>query len=97
MPSKAKTSNDLENIIISPEGTEERIEQEDIFRITLTQGGKFRLYHIIMRGGKRKESAISVHDNKDEAKKSLASGMMIHGGLELDPKNTIAMLLKNLK
>lgn len=79
-----------EREVISPEGIEERVVHEEAYRITLTGGGKYRVYH---QGGDGKWHSMRSHDSKDEAIKDMGTGMLITGGLHADPKKTLDLLL----
>lgn len=76
--------------VISPEGVEERLVEEFVFRITLTGGGKYRVYG---PGGKA-DRTMGIYGTLDEAKKDAGYGMPIFGGLIRDPEKTIDILLK---
>lgn len=75
-------------IHISPEGTEERIEVEHTFMMTLTEGGKLRVYH--------KGEPVSIHETREEANKGLGFIMGMTAGLIADPKGTVERLLDSL-
>ena len=79
--------------IISPEGLDERVEFEHTFRVTLTQGGKFRTYDI----SDTRTKSDSIHDTKDEAMKSIGFSMAMLGSLLIDPKRTIEIVLNSFK
>lgn len=79
-----------EREVISPEGVEERLIEEFVFRITLTGGGKYRVYG---PGGKETRT-MGVYDTLAEAKKDAGYGMLILGGLIRDPEKTLDILLK---
>lgn len=76
--------------VLSPEGVEERIEIEETFRITLTIGGKFRVY--LVHNGKA--DSIGVVDDLKRAKEQMGMAMLVSGGLITDPMKTIDHLLK---
>lgn len=78
---------------ISPEGVEEKIVIEDRFLITFTQGGKFRLYHIV----DDKVSRTDIHETYGEAAQSCATGMAIVGALKIDAEGTVGILIDGLK
>ncbi len=84
MTSKQETGADLRpsNEVLSPEGVEERIEFEIIFRLTLTQGGKVRLY--VVEGGETR--SIAVFENKERAMKKLGVLVALKGAMIVDPK-----------
>ncbi len=68
----------VERDIISPEGLDERVQVEYIFRATLTQGGKFRQYGLCYRDGKGEVTTpTGVGDTIEEAEGSLAMGMLV--------------------
>lgn len=76
--------------IISPEGLEERVEREETYRITLTQGGKYRTYHVV-RG--KKPMPVSTHETFEEARRSVAKGMVINGLMVIDAEKALKLLL----
>lgn len=80
------------NEIISPEGVEERVELEETFRMTMTQGGKFRVYHI--REGQT--NSVGIYDTREAARKFLGEGMMVFGAMLADPKKTIQLIIDEL-
>ena len=79
--------------ILSPEGVKERVEQEFTFRITLTGGGKYRVYHV----SDGKTQPMHTYDTMARAVKDMAAGMVLHGSMLHDPKRTIERVLKSLK
>ena len=84
--------------IIGPEGIEERLIEEISFRVTMTQGGKFRVY----MGTRQKDGSFDwtskeVCNTKEEAGKSIGLGMIIFGSLRRDPETTINAMLKGFK
>lgn len=101
MPSKTEEligSNGLAGVVISPEGAEEKLIRETIFRITLTQGGLYRLYSIHTdEDGEPKTQPISLHKSLPDAKKHIAQAMTMIGSLELDPRGTIDALLASIR
>lgn len=80
--------------IMSPEGVEEKIVYKELLWITLTGGGKFRVYAL---GSGDRLTSIGVFDDLDKAKEILAQAMMLAAGLMLDPERTIKTLLSGLK
>lgn len=80
--------------ILSPEGVEEKLIERWTFEITLTGGGKYRLYEC--KDGKDRHSGHIVGTLK-EARKSQARTMIMLGMLVDDPKATIDMLFKSLE
>lgn len=76
--------------ILSPEGVEERVEKEFIFRVTLTGGGKYRVY-MIQNGA---VSSHGVYDTLKKAEEAMNRGMFVLGSLFLDPKATIEALFE---
>ena len=80
--------------VISPEGVEERVEIEEGFRMTLTGGGKYRIYHLHSSGVAR---AMETYDNKEAATKAMGEMMGIFGMLMADPKRTMEALLSGRK
>lgn len=84
----------LESIIVSPEGLDEIIKREITFRITLTQGEKYRTY--IMSDGKPDQAGKSFSTMK-EAEKDVGITMAMFGGLMADPKGMIEVLMGSLK
>lgn len=77
--------------IVSPEGIEERVVNELVGRITLTGGGKYRIYIGISEPEEMR--SIAVADTEDEAKKKLGGALMMWGGLLVDPKRALAAIL----
>jgi hypothetical protein len=77
--------------IISPEGVEERLVEEWLFRITLTGGGKYRVYS----GSTAKPLPMDVHETLKLAREDLARGMALHGALVLHPEKILDILLKS--
>ncbi|MEL7111403.1 MAG: hypothetical protein AAGK93_00515 [Pseudomonadota bacterium] len=88
---KGMTEKRDENILISPEGVEERIEKTMTFQVTLTQGGKYRLY---MNLGDERNPDPKLYDSMEEAEKGLWGGMMMMGALKTDPEATLKAMLK---
>lgn len=82
------------NEIVSPEGVEERVIEEFVFRITMTGGGKFRLYLPV---GDGRIDATQIYDDEEKAKKEIGGAMMMFGGLLHSPKEVTGMLIKSLK
>ena len=101
MPSKLEiltASTDLKGIVISPEGAEEKLTEETIFRITLTQGGKYRVYMTKDdEKGKPDTSSMGLFDTLKAAQDHEAHGMAITGSLVMDRKGTIDALLGSLR
>ena len=78
--------------ILSPEGVEERVKLEMTYLVTLTQGGKYRLYYT--KNGER--IAGGVHDTIEGAYEAIGMRMGVIGALLNDPKGTIEMMMKSL-
>lgn len=79
--------------IISPEGVEERLVFETGIRITLTGGGKYRVYSI----GSTGTHSHNVYDNWAEAYTYAVKGLGIVSCMLFDPEGTIAEMLKTGK
>ena len=84
--------------IMSPEGVEESMVEGSMFFMTMTQGGKYRLYCAIVCPCGRPEHAhkvksLGVFDSKEQATKMAGTHMMLMGSCMLDPKGTVAFLL----
>jgi len=79
--------------IISPEGVEERVELEITFRMTLTGGGKYRVY---MEDNGKVVPNPTIFTDKESGEKSIGTAMLIHGGMMLDPEKTIGVILDGL-
>lgn len=78
---------------ISPEGVEEEIVTEFTFRITKTQGGKFRTYQGSTTHGKGPSTS---YDNRIKANKALGTIMTILGSSLIDPVDTAKFLVEQL-
>lgn len=89
-----KLPTDTPREIISPEGLDERVVHEETFRITLTQGGKYRVYHV---GNSGKAIPMGIHEALEPAKKDMGMGMTIVGALEVDAKRTLDAIFDILK
>ncbi len=76
--------------ILSPEGIEERLKREVTLQITLTQGGKYRIYGII--NGDRK--TINLCDTYEDAQVRMGEAAILLGSLLRDPKGTIETLVR---
>lgn len=79
--------------IISPEGVEERVIREAIFRVTMTGGGKFRGY-VIQDG---KVIPREVYDTKEKAFENIGGDMILMGGLLSNLKRTVEILMQAMK
>lgn len=86
----------LDNIVMSPEGVEERIEGEITFRTVLTQGGRYRIY-VINDGNVKSSHVCKEGQDRKQADKEVGEQMMLLGALFSDPERTIKMLLKGSK
>lgn len=75
---------------ISPEGVEEKIVYDKRFLITQTQGGKFRVYG--WDQSNRKYISIELKDDEKLAMSSCAAGMILAGGLIVDPDKIVEII-----
>ena len=80
--------------LISPEGVEEKVIHKEEYIITLTGGGKYRLY-TESTGNKRQD--LGVVDELGKAKENLGQVMMVAAGLILDPEGTIKAIIGGMK
>ncbi len=80
--------------ILSPEGVEERVKSEFIARVTMTGGGKYRVY--LSPDDSRPPEPIAVHNTLEDAKNQMAEAMILVGSLLRDPQKTIELLRKGL-
>lgn len=101
MPSKLEemtgSSNTLKGVVISPEGAEEKMIREVGFRITLTQGGRYRLYSMNTgEDGKMDAQPVALLDTLEGAKKHSANLMGTMAALEIDPRKTLDALFRHL-
>lgn len=79
--------------IISPEGVEERLIEEIIFRVTMTGGGKFRLY-----GGEQNAlRTLEICETEELAKTNIGKYMTLLGSLRFDPNGTLDMITQALR
>ena len=86
------TTEEIERTeIISPEGLDERVLEVHIGRITLTQGGKHRVYFEARGAGQEQRGPTINHvsDSLEAAQKQLAQIMLVRAGLTLDEKKTL--------
>lgn len=89
------TKKPPEKIIISPEGVEERVELEYTLRITLTAGGKYRIY--VPSGNFGECEPLQIAETLPEAKVKLGEKMTIVGMMLIDPVGTVNSLLASFK
>lgn len=75
-------------VLLSPEGLDEKIEAQTTFTVTLTQGGKYRVYH--------NDIACSVHDTLEDANGTSYRHMALAANLHLHPQATLDALLAAL-
>lgn len=80
--------------VISPEGVEERLVSEQVYQITLTGGGKYRVYNINNRG---KQAVIGIAETMDKAEMLLSSFLVVFAMMKIDPDAMIDYLMKNFK
>lgn len=81
-----------DQIILSPEGVEEKVVLVEGILITMTQNGKFRVY-IMCPNPEHTMHGIGVCDDKVAANKMGMSALAMTVGMELDPINTMRTLL----
>lgn len=79
--------------IMSPEGVEEKVKRETTFRITETQGAKFRIY--VKEGNNLK--AVSVVDDMAKALQEMGRVMMLMGAMLDNPEATIEILIQSAR
>lgn len=78
--------------IMSPEGVEEKLIEATCFFMTLTQGGKYRVYAAIVcpcnnpNHSHEARPVGRVHNTKDEATKAAGTHMALMGSAMLDPR-----------
>lgn len=75
--------------IISPEGVEERVIEEQGVRVTLTGWGKYRVYLT----SSDKVTSVRILDTKEEARKEAGMLLAVVGGFLSDPARMIDALL----
>lgn len=85
--------------IVSPEGVEERVVKEAVIRITLTGGGRFRVYADTWDGeaSRYHDSTVGVFDDQKSAEKAAGEHMILLGGMIARPQETIALLIDAMK
>lgn len=81
--------------IISPEGVEELVEHELGLRVTLTGGGKYRVYMI--KSGEDGPHTIGVYDKLEDAMRVAHDSLLIGCALFTNPEKTIKLLLSRDK
>lgn len=86
-----EATKEATNEILSPEGVEERVVFETGYRITMTGGGKHRIYLLT---NDRPPQPIKVVDTKDQAMKELGYHSMLMGAMINDPKAAIEALFQ---
>lgn len=79
--------------VMSPEGVEERVVHDGGFRITLTCGGKYRVYRL--ENGRA--VPLGLDDSLEGAKKSIAKMAILEGMLVVDPEQCSRMILRAMK
>lgn len=80
----------IEREIMSEEGVEERVKSETTLRITLTGGGKYRLYFV---DGDERPITVCVVDSLEAATKERAKMMVFTGSMQLNPQRTLDVFL----
>jgi hypothetical protein len=82
----------LKDEYLSPEGVEERIVDQRTYTITLTGGGKFRLY--FEEKGERRHS-VNVFETIEEARERLGYLMNMQGAMIIKPQMVISTILRD--
>lgn len=81
--------------IVSPEGVEERVLMQYGFRVTLTGGGKYRIY---AKGESEKDwRSLEIHSTIEEAKQALGRFVMFTGLLLTDPNEAMKTIVEAIK
>lgn len=75
--------------VMSPEGVEERVHQLNGGYVTLTQGGKYRVY--ITNG--KVTSTVRIVDTPSEAERTLFEAVAMQAMVCIDPKGFIEIML----
>lgn len=75
---------------MSPEGYEEKIVYDRRFFITQVANGKYRVYQ-------NDEPIGGLYDTVEKANRFTGTGMMVMGGLLVDPQKTIDHMIDTLK
>jgi hypothetical protein len=84
--------NLMKDVVLSPEGVEEKVVEVRTYQICLTGGGKFRVYY----GEKDCRHTVGIFDDINGARKRLGFIMNMNGAMIVRPDETIQMILKNL-
>jgi hypothetical protein len=84
----------LKDEILSPEGVEEKLLFEQTYQITLTGGGKYRVYYFDKRMGDRVPTGC--YDTLPEAREATGTHMNMQSCLILDPKKVINFLFEQI-
>ena len=88
-----KSPIQLEQDFQSPEGLDERVKQIQGFIITLTQGGKHRIY---LDNGKE-IVPVTIADTLEAAEKRVASMQAMFAGMVFQPERTMEAMFSSLK
>lgn len=75
--------------VMSPEGIEERVHLLNGGYVTLTQGGKYRVY--ITNG--KVTSTVRIIDTPSEAERTLLEAVAMQAMARIDPKGFIETML----
>jgi hypothetical protein len=84
----------LKDEIVSPEGVEEKLLFLQTYSITLTGGGKYRVYFEDKRMGGR--VSVGVYDTLPLAREAAGVQMNMQSCLILDPKKVINFLFEQI-
>lgn len=79
--------------VLSPEGVEERVMLEAVVRVTLTGGGRYRIY----AGDTEHLTTLGVVESEEVAARRAALAMVTWGMFRIDPKAVIESLIDDLK
>lgn len=86
-------------VCVGPEGLEEAIQLEWAFRVTLTQGERYRIYvKSIGRGARGEyEPQSKCYVDFTDAKKQMGELMSFVGLFVSDPKKTVELMIKGFE
>jgi len=84
----------MKDVILSPEGVEEKVIEQRSFEICLTGGGKFRVYY--NEKGVTKRQTVGIFDEISKARERLGYIMNMQGAMIVRPDETIKMILKSV-
>ena len=79
--------------VLSPEGVEERVVHEEGFRVTLTAGGKYRIYMLCDGDPK----PMGIEEDLEAAKKHGAGPTMLRAMMTLDRKKGVETIVEMIK